>query len=72
MKKSRLSIQENFLDDGSIAAEINRKLNFGEANKPCFFCELKSQYYFKTYFFQISAGEYSPEKMERAIKSLYL
>jgi hypothetical protein len=31
MKKSRFSLQENFPDDGSIAAEINRKLNLGEA-----------------------------------------
>jgi hypothetical protein len=37
MKKTRFSLQENFPDDGSKAAEIYRKLNFGEANKPCFF-----------------------------------
>jgi hypothetical protein len=43
MKKTRFSVKENFPDDVSIAAEINRKLNLGEANKP-FFCELKSQY----------------------------
>jgi hypothetical protein len=35
----------NFPDDGSIAVEINRKLNLGQANKPYFFCQLKSQYY---------------------------
>jgi hypothetical protein len=34
MKKTRLSLQENLPDDDSIAAEINRKLNLGEANKP--------------------------------------
>jgi hypothetical protein len=44
MKKTRFSLKEIFPDDDSIAAEINRKLNLGQANKPCFFCELKSQY----------------------------
>jgi hypothetical protein len=34
MKKTRISLQENVPDDGSIAAEISRKLNLGEANKP--------------------------------------
>jgi hypothetical protein len=29
MKKTGFSLQENFTDDGSIAAEINRKLNLG-------------------------------------------
>jgi hypothetical protein len=43
MKKTRFRSQENFPDDGSIAAEIDRKLNLSEANKPC---ELKSQYYY--------------------------
>jgi hypothetical protein len=36
MKKTRFSLQEDFPDDGNTAAEINRKLNLGEANKPCF------------------------------------
>jgi hypothetical protein len=50
MKKTRFSLQENFPGDGSIAAEINRKLNLGETNNPCFFCELKSQCYFTPFF----------------------
>jgi hypothetical protein len=58
-----LACQENFPDDGRIAAEINRKLNLGEANTPCFFCELKYQYYNnRKLFFKHSYSNYHKKK----------